>query len=152
MAEYPIITASNDDHSNSNSTIKTPKASTYNIPQEYSLNKYQRDASQTAIYPGSGTHAGVNYAILGLIGEAGEIANKFKKYYRDNSTISLGPNNNRLDTIKQYLRAELGDVLWYVAILAAELDTDLSEIAKENISKLADRHERNAISGSGDYR
>jgi NTP pyrophosphatase (non-canonical NTP hydrolase) len=47
---------------------------------------------------------------------------------------------------------ELGDVLWYVAQLATELDLDLDEIAQENLDKLRSRQRRGVLSGSGDER
>jgi NTP pyrophosphatase (non-canonical NTP hydrolase) len=48
--------------------------------------------------------------------------------------------------------AELGDVLWYVARAAAELDVHPSDVAKDNIEKLKSRKERNVLGGSGDER
>jgi NTP pyrophosphatase (non-canonical NTP hydrolase) len=66
---------------------------------------------------------------LGLAGEAGEFAEKVKKW--------LGHGHDMPDEV---LRDELGDVLWYVANLAAVLDFDLSDVADANISKLAERY------------
>ena len=50
------------------------------------------------------------------------------------------------------LRLELGDVLWYVAQLATELELELDQIAQANLDKLASRAARNVIAGSGDQR
>jgi NTP pyrophosphatase (non-canonical NTP hydrolase) len=56
------------------------------------------------------------------------------------------------DQVREDLRLELGDVLWYLAQLATELDLDLAEIAEANLAKLASRAARNVIAGSGDRR
>jgi len=109
------------------------------------LNDYQEAASTTAIYREKidDENALLNYALLGLVGEAGELANTWKKYYRDGLD---------LDDVIDKLGTELGDVLWYVSQLAIELGFDLEFLAQANLSKLADRQKRNVISGSGDNR
>lgn len=160
MAEYPVIsesTAKGKYIINSNQNYASPT-------DIYTLNAYQNDAGTTAIYPGSGTgdHRAINYTILGLIGESGELANKWKKFYRDNNsdnpTTSTTDNttsttdNNNLTALKNQLTAELGDVLWYVSRLAAEVDISLGDLALQNIVKLQDRMSRNTIKGSGDHR
>lgn len=98
---------------------------------------YQQFAKQTDKYPAANKTATL---ALGLAGEAGEVANKVKKIYRDGV---LNP-----DAIAD----ELGDVLWYVAMLAHELDIPLEAIARMNLDKLADRAARGAIGGNGDNR
>ena len=50
------------------------------------------------------------------------------------------------------LKKELGDVMWYVAVLADHFSLSLDDIAEHNISKLADRQARGVLSGSGDNR
>jgi NTP pyrophosphatase (non-canonical NTP hydrolase) len=106
------------------------------------LDNYQEQATKTAIY-GAGNK--VNYPILGLLGEAGEIANKYKKVLRDNDgKLTEEKRDDILD--------ELGDVLWYCAALANDLDTTLSDVASRNIEKLAARAARGTIQGSGDKR
>lgn len=106
------------------------------------LDEYQEQAESLAIYPEA---VGVQYCILGLTGEAGEIANKFKKVLRD--------NDGQLTTEKmREMRDELGDVLWYVANLSGELGATLSEIAEINLEKLNSRKARGVLSGSGDNR
>lgn len=85
------------------------------------------------------------HLVLGLVGEAGEIAEKVKKLVRDqNSDLA------RLD--RDDMAAELGDVLWYTAVLANFLDLSLDDIARRNVEKLADRSRRAVIGGSGDHR
>lgn len=106
------------------------------------LDTYQQQATATAIY-GAGNR--INYPILGLVGEAGELANKYKKVLRDN-------NGGLTEEKRQALIDELGDVLWYCAALANDLDTTLSDVASRNILKLRSRAERGTIQGSGDNR
>lgn len=108
------------------------------------INDYQREASTTAKYP---LDKGLEYCVLGLTSEAGEVAGKLKKYIRDDDT-SLPLSNKRHDE----LVSELGDVLWYVAMIATELNVSLNEVASNNISKLKDRQQRDVISGDGDNR
>ena len=100
--------------------------------------EYQLAAAETAIYSGS---IDVMYPALGLAGEVGEVCNKIKKHYRDGTPLDTDD-----------LRKELGDVLWYLAALATDLDIDLEQAAGENLEKLADRDARGVIGGSGDYR
>ena len=56
------------------------------------------------------------------------------------------------EDVRQNLISELGDVLWYVAALATDLKTELSEVANKNIEKLNSRKNRGVIGGSGDNR
>lgn len=106
------------------------------------LNDYQKEALVTAIYPKS---MEVIYPVLGLCGESGEVADKLKKIFRDkNGVIS---EKESADIAK-----EIGDVLWYVSVLASDLGYTLEEIAELNIKKLRTRKEKGMISGSGDNR
>ena len=85
------------------------------------------------------------HLVLGLVGESGEIAEKVKKLIRDKDS-DLG----RLD--HDDIAAELGDVMWYVAVLANFLGYSLNDVARKNIDKLADRQRRAVLGGSGDNR
>jgi len=107
------------------------------------LNTYQTAALQTAIYPNQGFD--FTYPVLGLVGEAGEVADKLKKVIRDNDGILT-------DTVRDAVAKELGDCMWYLAVLAYEMDYDLNEIAQINIDKLNSRKKRGVLSGSGDNR
>ncbi|MFN9631777.1 MAG: nucleoside triphosphate pyrophosphohydrolase family protein [Cyanobacteriota bacterium] len=104
---------------------------------------YQTQTATTARYPNVG--ANPVYPTLGLCGEAGEVADKVKKVLRDNG-------GQFSEELRADLALELGDVLWYLARLASELELDLGAIAEANLAKLASRAERNVIGGSGDRR
>jgi NTP pyrophosphatase (non-canonical NTP hydrolase) len=104
---------------------------------------YQQRSRQTARYPAAG--ANCTYPTLGLCGEAGEVADKIKKVMRDRDGVFD-------EAVRDDLALELGDVLWYVAQLATELELDLDAIAEANLAKLASRAARNVIAGSGDRR
>lgn len=85
------------------------------------------------------------YPTLGLVNEAGELAGKVKKIFRDKGGVIS-------DADRDALKYELGDVLWYMAQIATELGLSLDEVAQANIDKLTSRLERNQIQGEGDYR
>lgn len=106
-------------------------------------NDYQSAALSTAIYPNQGQN--IVYPSLGLVGEAGEVAEKVKKVIRDNEGTLTDP-------VRQGIALELSDVCWYVAVLAQELDYSLEEIMQMNLAKLASRAQRGTLSGSGDNR
>ena len=106
------------------------------------LDMYQEVAKTTAIYP---REQAIIYPTLGLTGEAGEVANKVKKIIRD------GSNKNDEKLVSE-IKAEIGDCLWYIAVLADDFNIKLSDIASTNIEKLANRKKNNTIHGSGDTR
>lgn len=83
--------------------------------------------------------------ILGLVGESGEVADKIKKIIRD--------KEGKFSTEdKEAVKKELGDVLWYVAVMADYLKLDFEDVAQTNIDKLLSRKERGTSRGSGDNR
>ncbi len=112
---------------------------------ERTFDYYAGRAVSTAIYPGAGTFGGLTYAALGLNGEAGELAEHVKKAMRDDGAV-LTPER------RVKLVAELGDVLWYAAAVARELDVSLAEVARLNISKLDARKREGKLGGSGSDR
>ncbi len=107
------------------------------------FNEYQQKSRKTAAYPAIG-HP-VIYPTLGLVNEAGEVAGKIKKVFRDKDG-QISPET------RAAIQAELGDVLWYIAQVCTELDLSMDEVAAANIAKLYDRLERGAIKGDGDTR
>ena len=92
--------------------------------------QYRLDTAETA------------YILLGLCAEAGEVADKFAKGIRDGR-----PRN-----FKEQVAKELGDLLWFVAMLADDLGYNLDTIAQQNLEKLASRQKAGTIQGSGDNR
>ena len=107
------------------------------------MNEYQEKALSTALYPTIGKP--FIYPVLGLVGEAGEVAEKLKKVMRNDG-------GNMSDEKNREIAKELGDVLWYLAVLAKELGLSLDEVARMNVEKLADRKARNVIKSEGDNR
>jgi NTP pyrophosphatase (non-canonical NTP hydrolase) len=108
------------------------------------MDDYQSKALTTVLSTGD-SFKDLLHWVLGLNGEAGEVAEKLKKIIRDkNSVVS--------DEDKAELAKELGDVLWYLAVFASELGVPLSGIARGNIDKLQSRKARGMLGGSGDNR
>ena len=104
---------------------------------------YQKQARLTAQYPNLGSNN--IYPTLGLVGEAGEVAEKVKKVIRDKNGIFD-------EESKKSIKKELGDVLWYLSNLCDEFEFDLEEVAFQNLEKLKLRAAKGKISGSGDDR
>jgi Predicted pyrophosphatase len=83
--------------------------------------------------------------VLGLCGEAGEVAEKFKKLIRDH-------NCEATEEFRKDIAKELGDVLWYVNAISSHIGVSLEDVAKGNIEKLSSRAKRDLIHGAGDNR
>ena len=105
--------------------------------------KYQKLSRRTAIYPNRDKD--FVYPVLGLVGEAGEVAEKIKRVFREKNGIID-------EETKTAVQKELGDVLWYLAQLATVLGLSLDQIASDNIAKLSARKNRGTLKGSGDSR
>ena len=108
------------------------------------FDEYQSKAGETAIFPDEmpdSVDTGTVYCALGLVGEAGEVAEKVKKAVREDDPEYL-----------EDLEAEIGDVLWYLSQLAEQLEIDFGDVADRNIAKLQDRQERDVLTGEGDDR
>lgn len=101
------------------------------------LSHYQKKAMETAVFP---KEYYLIYPALGLVNEAGEYAGKVKKILRGDTNTT------------EAAAAELGDVLWYLAACAEALGVNLSDVAQQNLDKLADRAARGVLKGSGDNR
>ena len=106
------------------------------------FDEYQKKALSTNI--NFGEYAFFDW-MFGLVGETGEMAEKVKKWIRDDQA-----DWDKLD--KQALMGELGDVLWYAAVLANKLGYSLEEVVQHNVDKLASRQQRGKLKGSGDNR
>lgn len=110
----------------------------------FSLVEYQQAAHTFSL------NADVNgntlvYPVLGLVNEAGEVAGKVKKLFRDKGGVLA-------DADREALTAELGDVLWYLAEVCTQAGINLADVADHNLVKLADRAKRGKIQGNGDNR
>ena len=121
---------------------KSMSKTTIRVNKTMTLNEYQEEAEVTAVYP---EERNIIYPTLGLTGEAGEVADKVKKVMRDKEWAFD-------DQTKIDIALELGDVLWYVSILARDLGMSLENIAEMNIGKLRSRQARGMLGGSGDHR
>jgi NTP pyrophosphatase (non-canonical NTP hydrolase) len=108
------------------------------------FDEYQKHALKTASSSGD-DFKDLMHWVLGTVGEASEIAEKFKKIIRDKAGIIA-------EEEKELIGKEIGDVLWYLAVLAEHLGLSFDEIAEKNIAKLADRQSRGVLGGSGDTR
>jgi NTP pyrophosphatase (non-canonical NTP hydrolase) len=97
------------------------------------LSQYQDLAQPFTHYPGVGKPEGLLYTGVALAGEVGEACDQIKKCWRnDDGQLS--------DERRAKLKDELGDALWYLAAVANEAGLALSEIATDNLAKLAKRH------------
>ncbi|MEK7564181.1 MAG: nucleoside triphosphate pyrophosphohydrolase family protein [Patescibacteria group bacterium] len=108
------------------------------------LNEYQKQALTTAGHPDKYK---IIYPAMGLGNEAGEVLGKIKKWLRGDD--GDGPMSEER---KEALKGELGDVLWYLAVLAHDLDIPLEDIGKNNVDKLKSRQARGKLLGDGDNR
>jgi NTP pyrophosphatase (non-canonical NTP hydrolase) len=104
---------------------------------------YQEQSRKT--YSDIKTDDPIVYPTLGLVNEAGELAGKIKKIFRDKGGVIS-------DEDREALKAELGDVLWYLTQICTNLGLSLEDVAEANLDKLFSRLERDKIKGEGDYR
>lgn len=109
----------------------------------FDFQTYQRESRKT--WGLIETNHPIVYPTLGLANEAGEVAGKVKKIFRDKGGFIS-------DADREALKQELGDVLWYLTQICTELGLTLEEVAEANLTKLASRQERGQIRGEGDVR
>jgi NTP pyrophosphatase (non-canonical NTP hydrolase) len=102
------------------------------------LSEYQRQALLTDQAP-SEPDSHVLVPLLGLAGEVGELLSEYKKRLRDGEAHSLFPSR---------IKEELGDILWYVAAVAARFHFDLEEVATSNLEKCNANWARNRLPSS----
>ena len=107
-----------------------------------SVDNYQSAIGKFAIYAGAGTgsEGELMYLALGLTSEAGEVAGKIKKLYRDGVMVN--------DDVAQ----EIGDCIWYLCMLCRAIGYSASDVLAMNYEKLNDRFERDKLKGEGDDR
>jgi NTP pyrophosphatase (non-canonical NTP hydrolase) len=118
------------------------------IASPYSFGQYDREVVRVSEgYPQAGEN--VIYPVLAMVGEAGEVAEKVKKLWR-NQGKTKGASYSEEE--KQAIATELGDVLWYVAAAGREIGVSLEAIALINARKVADRHARGVVKSEGDNR
>ncbi len=108
------------------------------------LDEYQQLALKTALtHPESLMDKTI--WVMGIAGEAGEVVEKWKKI--------VAYNEGKItDEDKLHLKKEMGDVVWYVAVLANSLGMTFEEVMQHNVDKLRDRMERGVTKGEGDIR
>ena len=104
------------------------------------LNEYQHEAMSFRMET-----ADESYALFGLVGEVGELFSFIAKIVRDTPTLTD-------EQVRDYVKKELGDILWMISAIADDNDLSMSEVAEGNIQKLSSRKERGTIQGSGDDR
>jgi len=123
--------------------------------EEITAGIYQATSLRTWYGPMPGTVLGFVHLQAKLNGEVGEFAEHFGKALRDdpgtledwhNGFIKFAPDRRKA------LLKELGDILWYVTVLAKELNSSLIEVMAMNVVKLRDRHARGKMKGAGDDR
>jgi NTP pyrophosphatase (non-canonical NTP hydrolase) len=108
------------------------------------FDEYQKKAKATAL-PYDDPILDKTIMALGVAGEAGEVAEKWKKIIGYHQGVVTEED-------KIELAKEVGDVLWYLAVFADRLDLSFEDIAETNLAKLASRHKRGIIKGKGDNR
>ena len=112
-------------------------------PASLGFDAYQQAAARTSAVVA--TDHPIVYPTLGLANEAGEVAGKVKKIFRDrHGQIS--------DADREALALELGDVLWYLSEICTKLGLRLENVVAGNIAKLAGRAARGVLTGEGDSR
>ena len=102
------------------------------------FNEFQQECNRTANANINWEQANLNWA-LGIAGEAGEYCELIKKH------TFHGKKPLDLDAA----RKELGDVLYYVAMAAKNLQLSLDEVARANVDKLRARYPEGFVNGGG---
>ncbi len=105
---------------------------------ESTYTEFTRDTAQ---YP---KEVEMEYLMIGLANEVGEVLGKYKKHIRGDVMV--------MSDFRDALIAELGDVMWYFARICDVLDVKMYEVMERNVSKLISRKVRDKIKGDGDVR
>ena len=115
-----------------------PQVATINLGWEETYKEFTRTTAQ---YP---KEVEMDYLMIGLANEVGEVLGKFKKHLRGDKMV--------VQDFNDALVAELGDVMWYFARILDVLGVSFYEVMVNNISKLHSRQARDVIKGDGDDR
>ena len=102
---------------------------------------YMQFTRETAQYP---KEVEMEYLMLGLANEVGEVLGKYKKYLRGDKVVQ--------QDFEKALVDEMGDVMWYFVRICDMLDVTLYEVMTRNINKLSARMKKGTIKGDGDDR
>ena len=105
---------------------------------EATYTEFTRDTAQ---YP---KEVEMEYLMIGLANEVGEVLGKYKKHIRGDAMVMSDFRNSLID--------EMGDVMWYFARICDVLDVKMYEVMERNVSKLISRKVRDKIKGDGDFR
>lgn len=111
---------------------------------DYSSQALSTDTFDSTKPKDPGSHAFLS-KVLGLTGEAGEVAEKMKKILRDKDGVMSEEDK------KEFIK-ELGDILWYINSTAVYLGYSLDDVARANLDKVLSRKARGVSHGSGDNR
>lgn len=125
----------------------------FDNPDGLSFESYEKESLRHAFFPRiriiindeEPIEAPWLYPLLGLVGETGELAEKFKKAIRDQH------GKTDFDFMVE-VEKEAGDVLWYLNALANRIGVTLRGVAYTNLTKLSSRALRGVLGGSGDNR
>lgn len=108
------------------------------------FDEYQKQALKTrVVHPDALMNKTI--WVMGVAGEAGEVVEKWKKII-----AYKGGKISEEDLAE--LAKELGDVVWYIAVLADSLGLSFGDIMQNNLEKLASRQTRGVLKGKGDNR
>ena len=107
------------------------------------FNEYQKATHETFVDDGRDIGLKICRMVLGIAGESGECAESVKKFLRGDFGVA---------ELKERLKKEMGDSLWYISETCNLLGLSMEQIAKENIDKLRDRKDRGKLKGDGDNR
>ena len=89
-------------------------------------NEYQKKCMRTADKTSSQRQL---YCCLGLAGESGELIDHIKKVFFHGHNVNIN-----------YIKEEVGDILWYLSVLINDYDLKLEDVMKYNIEKLKKRY------------
>jgi len=92
------------------------------------LSEYQKMANETAKRDFGSSEEEVFCWGLGLTGEAGDVASCIKKTFAHKKDVNDGVKEN------------LGDMMWYAAMICTFFGWDFQEVLDENVAKLKERY------------